>query len=55
MDELLAAAERFRTEHHHLEDVVEKVRRFAEALAADTDPGRREVAAELIDIVGTPE
>lgn len=52
MDELLDAAEKYRTEHRHLTETVERTQRFAEALANDTDPSRREVAAELIEIVG---
>lgn len=53
-DELLALAQRYRDEHHALAETVEHTQRFAEALAGDTDPSRREVAAELIAIVGVP-
>lgn len=54
-DELLQEAERHREHDHARDETLEHVRRFVEVLAADEDPGRREVAAELIEIVGTPE
>lgn len=45
--------------NHHAKDeahieIIDRAQRFAEVLAVDADPTRREVAAELIEIVGTP-
>ncbi len=54
-DELLQEAERHREQDHARDETLERAQRFAEALAADTDPARREVAAELIAIVGSPD
>lgn len=62
MDDCQAAADRVQSRYQelrdkcqHLSDIVDRVQRLAEALAADTDPSRREVATELIEIVGVPE
>lgn len=54
-DELLQEAERHREHDHERDETLEHVQRFAEALASDVDPARREVAGELIAIVGIPE
>lgn len=55
MDELLAAAEKHREEDRLRAETIKAARRFAEALAADIDPSRREVAKELAEIVGKEE
>lgn len=36
------------------DEIIDRAQRFAEVLAADDDAIRRAVAAELIEIVGTP-
>jgi predicted nucleic acid-binding Zn-ribbon protein len=44
-----------RDQCRRLTEIVEHTQRFAEALSEDTDPSRREAAAELIEIVGVPD
>lgn len=53
-DPILEQAERHRADDAAIRETLELARRFAEVLAADEDPSRREVAGELIAIVGVP-
>jgi hypothetical protein len=53
-DPLLEKAAKHRAADHARDEKLDRAQRFAEALADDADPIRRELAAELIAIVGIP-
>lgn len=53
-DPLIERAERHLAADHARDQKLDRAQRFADALARDNDEVRRAVAAELIEIVGTP-
>lgn len=53
-DPLIERAEKHLADDHARDEKLDRAQRFAEVLAADDDEVRRAVAAELIEIVGTP-
>lgn len=53
-DDLIAQAQQHRDTDHVRDEILDRAQRFAEVLAADADSVRREVAVELIAIVGVP-
>ncbi len=53
-DELIAAAEKHLADDHKRDELLEKVRRFAEALAVDECAELRAVGVELQSLVGAP-
>lgn len=53
-DDLLGQAQRHIAADHDRDARLDAVRRYAEALASDSDPVRRAVGVELIQIVGQP-
>lgn len=55
MDELVEEARRHIARDHERDDQLAKVREHVKELLASDNPNRREVAAELIEIVGIPE
>lgn len=54
-DDPVEQVKRILADYHAATETLEHAQRFAEALAGDNDPGRRGVAAELIEIVGVPQ
>ncbi|WP_330253052.1 hypothetical protein OG874_00105 [Nocardia sp. NBC_00565] len=53
-DELIAAAEKHLAADHARDEILDKVRRFAEALASDECAELRAVGTELQGLVGVP-
>lgn len=53
-DELIAAAEKHLAADHQRDELLEKVRRFAQALAVDECAELRTVGIELQGLVGAP-
>lgn len=53
-DELVDRAEKHLAADHARDEILDQAQRFAEVLRDDTDPARRAVGDELIEIVGVP-